>query len=82
LHFKLVGLTRTDRYFLRKKDIERSDTGAKPLVRVQRAKPLKAECVSIKKVHFRDENSMYLPISAACIHYIGKRKSEMSTGME
>jgi len=32
MHFKLVGLTNTDRYFLRNRDIERSETGAKPLV--------------------------------------------------
>jgi len=32
MHFKLVGLTCTDRYFLRKRDIERSETGAKPLL--------------------------------------------------
>jgi len=31
MHFKLVELTSTDRYFLRKKDIERSETDAKPL---------------------------------------------------
>jgi len=30
MHFKLVGLTSTYRYFLREGDIERSQTGAKP----------------------------------------------------
>jgi len=79
MHFKLVGLTSTDRYFIRKRDIERSQTGAKPLVRGQGAKSLEAECVSINHVHFIDENSMYPPISA--ISTIGKRKTEMSTGM-
>jgi len=36
MHFKLyaiVGLTSPDRYFSRKRDIERSEAGAKPLVR-------------------------------------------------
>jgi len=47
MHFKLVGLTSTDRDFFRKRDIERSQTGAKPLARGQGAKPLEAECVSI-----------------------------------
>jgi len=46
MHFKLVGLTSTDRYFLRKRDIERSETDAKPLVRGQGPKPLEAEYVS------------------------------------
>jgi len=44
MHFKLVvivGLTSTDRYFLRKIDIERSQTGVKPLVRSQGRSPLK-----------------------------------------
>jgi len=31
MHFKLVGLTSKDRYFLRKWNIERSETGSKPL---------------------------------------------------
>jgi len=39
MNFKLVGLTSTDRYFLRKKGIERSETGAKPLVRVRGEAP-------------------------------------------
>jgi len=33
MYFMSVGLTSTDRYFLRKRDIERSEAGAKPLVR-------------------------------------------------
>jgi len=37
---------------LRKRDIERSETGAKPLVRDQGAKPLEAECVSINQFIF------------------------------
>jgi len=63
MHFKLVGLTSKDRYFLRKRDIERSETGAKPPIRGQQAKPLEAKCF-YKSVHFLDENSIYLPISA------------------
>jgi hypothetical protein len=47
MHLKLVGLTSIDRYFLRKREVERSETGIKPLVRgVEGAKPLEAECVS------------------------------------
>jgi len=41
IHFKLVELTSTDRSFLRKKDIERSETDAKPLARGQGRNPLK-----------------------------------------
>jgi len=52
MHFKLVGLTSTNRYFLRKRDIERSENGAKPLVRGQGAKPLEAEYVSINQFIF------------------------------
>jgi len=52
MHFKLVELTSTDRYFLRKKDIERSETNAKPLARGQGTKPLEAECVSINQFIF------------------------------
>jgi len=33
MHFKLYSWANTDRYFLRKRDIERTETGAKPLVR-------------------------------------------------
>jgi len=51
-HFKLVELTSTDRYFLRKKDIERSETDTKALARGQGAKPLEAECVSINQFIF------------------------------
>jgi len=39
MHFKLVQLTSTDRYFLRKKDIEKSETDAKPLARGQGRSP-------------------------------------------
>jgi len=47
--FKLVGLTSTNDYFLRKRDIESSETRAKPLVRSQGAKPLEAGYVSINQ---------------------------------
>jgi len=52
MHFKLVELTSTDRYFSRKKDIERSETDAKPLARGQGAKPIEAECVSVNQFIF------------------------------
>jgi len=52
MHFKLVGLTSINRYFLRKKDIERSETGAKPQVRGQGMKPLEAVWVSINQFIF------------------------------
>jgi len=42
MHFKVVGLTSTDRYFLRKRDIERSETGAKPLIRGSGVEALEA----------------------------------------
>jgi len=35
--------------FLGKWEIERSETGVKPLVRSQGAKPLEVECVSINQ---------------------------------
>jgi len=47
MHFKLVGLTSIDRYLLRKREIERSETRAKTLVRGKGAKPFEADCVSI-----------------------------------
>jgi len=31
MHFKFVGLNSIDRYFSRKREIERSEIGAKPL---------------------------------------------------
>jgi len=62
-HFKLVGLTSTARYFLRKRDIERSETGAKPVIRVEGAKALDAECVSI--------NEFIFEMKIQCISTIG-----------
>jgi len=77
--FKLVGLTSIDRYFLRKRENERSETGAKSLVMGQGAKSLKAEakCVFI--------NQFILVMKIKCIflfllYPLGKQKSEMSTG--
>jgi len=41
MHFKLVGLTSIGCYFLRKREIERSETGNKPLIRGRGRSPLK-----------------------------------------
>jgi hypothetical protein len=38
MHLKLVGLTSIDRYLLRKREVERSETGIKPLVRGSRGR--------------------------------------------
>jgi len=46
MYFKWVELTSTDRYFLRKKDLDRCQVPG------QGAKPLEAECVSINQFIF------------------------------
>jgi len=46
MYFKLDGLTSIDRYFLRKREIERSETGAKPLVRFQGRSPRRQRFVT------------------------------------
>jgi len=67
LHFKLAGLTSIDRYCVRIREIEKSETGAKPLVRGQGAKQLEAECVSINQyiLEMKFNVSPYF----SCIHY-------------
>jgi len=64
----LVGLTSTDRYFLRKRDIKRSETGAKPLVKGQGAKPLEAEYVS--------KNQFIFEMKIQCISIFPLQASE------
>jgi len=75
MHFMLVGQTSIDRYFLRKGESERLETGAKLLVGGLGAKPLKAEYISINQ--FILEMNIQFSLCP-----LGKQKSEMSTGMK
>jgi len=52
MHFKLVGLNSTDRYFLRKRDIEKSENRSQVPGQESGAKPLEAEYVSINQFIF------------------------------
>jgi len=75
MHFKLVGLTNADRYVSRKRDSERSETGAKPQVMGSGAKPLEVECIAINQFIFEMNIQCIsrFPLTR-CIHYRQAKK--------